>query len=131
MSLKAAGAYLQRLRENKGLSRAEIAKLTQTSASQIFRIEEGKGESRASLVAGFTRAVNGGAEDVFSLLLNPHATADDGLNLAELRIIRGDQALPLLVHPEVASVASRLTDYDLGKWVALGERLIEERKQQK
>jgi hypothetical protein len=32
------------------------------------------------------------------------------------------------VHPEVQSLLMRLTDFEMGKWVAFGERLIQERK---
>jgi transcriptional regulator with XRE-family HTH domain len=129
MSLKASGAYLQHLREHTGLSRAELAEKLSTSPSQVFRIEEGKGETRGSLLAAFIRNVNGSAEDVVNLLLNSRASAEEGVRAAEIWL--GSQQPTHIyrstVHPDVADLAGRLSDYELGRWVAFGQRLLDER----
>lgn len=129
MSLKASGSYLQRLRDNAGLSRAELAEKLGTSPSQIFRIEEGKGETRGSLLAAFIRMVSGSAEDVVTLILDSRAGEEEGVRTANIWLEQHQEA-PIYrssIHPDVVDLAGRLSDYELGRWVAVGQRIIEER----
>lgn len=129
MTLQAAGAYLQRLREEAKISRHALAKMVKTSDSQIIRIEQGEQETRFSLLALIIRAVNAKADDVIDLLLSLDNTVIDGRQRAEhwieQRRLKADRNV--LPHPDVLNLLERLTDYELGRWVALGERLIEER----
>jgi transcriptional regulator with XRE-family HTH domain len=125
MTLQAAGAYIQRLREEARITRHALAKRVNTSDSQVIRIEQGEQETRFSLLALIIRAVDANADDIIDLLLLPDNTSSDG-------ILRADQWIQqrkpkkngtLEPHPDVLSLLSRLTDYELGRWVALGERL--------
>jgi len=128
MSLKATAAYLKLLRENAGISQAELARRTHTSSSQINRLEDAKGEVRASLMASIVRALNASAEDVITLLVDSSATAESGQKLA-MNWLEKRKAEPQTrhhVHPEILALASRMTEFQLGKWVAMGERLIDE-----
>jgi transcriptional regulator with XRE-family HTH domain len=128
MTLPAVGAYLQRLREEARISRHALAKKVDTSDSQIIRIEQGQ-ETRFSLLVMIVRTIGANIDDVIDLTLSPDNTVEDGLQCAELWIERRrsktSEYPPL--HPDVADLLLRLTDYELGRWVLLGERIIEER----
>jgi len=128
MSLQATGAYLKRLREEAKLSRLSLSKKVATSDSQIIRIEEGQ-ETRASLLARIIRVLQASPEDVIDLLTSPDYSGADGIKRAELWIEKRKPNTngTIDVHPDVVNIVSRLTDYELGRWVSLGERIIEER----
>ena len=128
MSLPALGAYLKRLREDAGLSRLGLSKLVNTSDSQIIRIEQGQ-ETRGSLLAKIIKVLNANPEDVVNLLVSSDYTAEDGVYRAELWIEKRKPASngQLVIHPDVQSLVARMTEYELGRWVALGERMLEER----
>jgi transcriptional regulator with XRE-family HTH domain len=128
MTLQAVGAYLQRLREEARISRHALAKKVKTSDSQIIRIELGQ-ETRFSLLVMIIRTVDANIDDVIELTLSTDNTTEDGMQRAELwiesRINNPKEHTSL--HPDVVNLSSRLTDYELGRWVLLGERIIEER----
>jgi transcriptional regulator with XRE-family HTH domain len=83
MSAEAAGAYLWELRKRAKLSRDAVAQRLETSRSQIERIEGGDGETRSSLLLGFTELVGGDVNHVASLFLNEKMKATDGKDLAQ------------------------------------------------
>lgn len=128
--MKAAGAYLRAMRESLGISQAEVARRISISSSQVHRVEEGPGETRATLVAAVAVAVQADAEDVLKLLSDKNANEDTGRALAKSRISsRKGEAIETKaseVHPEIVNLASKMTEFQLGKWVALGERLLGE-----
>jgi len=128
--MKAAGAYLRAMREKLGISQAEVARRINVSSSQVHRIEEGPGETRASLVAAMAVAVEADPEDVIKLLADKSSTEEVGLKTAQYRIKNRnhDISIPptLTVHPEIADIASKMTDFQLGKWVSAGQHILEE-----
>lgn len=128
MSLPATGAYLKRLREDAGLSRLGLSKKVDTSDSQIIRIEQGQ-ETRGSLLARIIRVLEANPGDVIELLASSDYTVDDGVRLANIWIEKRkpNPENQLAIHPDVQNLISRMTEYELGRWVALGERMVEER----
>ena len=81
MSLVAVGAYLKTLRDARGLTLADVASLSQTSETQVIRIESGKIDTRGSLLMRIIHAVEGSADDILRLSLVTEATDGDGLEL--------------------------------------------------
>lgn len=128
MTLQAVGAYLQRLREEARISRHALAKKVETSDSQIIRIEQGQ-ETRFSLLVMIIKTVDANIDDVIELTLSTDNTTEDGIQRAELWIQSrtNKPKAQTSLHPDVVNLLSRLTDYELGRWVLLGERIIEER----
>lgn len=127
MSLPATGAYLKRLREDAGMSRLALSKKVETSDSQIIRIESGQ-ETRGSLLAKIIKVLKANADDVIDLLTSPDYTAEHGTARAEAWIKKRQQVHgTMVVHPDVESLLQRLTEYELGRWVEVGERIIKER----
>jgi transcriptional regulator with XRE-family HTH domain len=129
MSLIATGAYLKRLREEAKLSRLALSKQVNTSDSQIIRIEQGQ-ETRGSLLAMLVKTLNASPDDIIELLVSEKYAESDGISFAELWIEKRKprDISSQEVHPDILNLISRLTDYELGRWVSLGERIIEERK---
>jgi hypothetical protein len=129
MGMKAAGEYLHILREHYPLTLAAAGKRLNTSASLIFRIERGNGETRGTLLVGFIRLVNASPDEVINLLLDPNATAEEGERMARLRIeyLKGAAPPPPVVHPDILHLIEQMTPYDLGKWVAIGQRMAQDR----
>jgi transcriptional regulator with XRE-family HTH domain len=128
MSLSATGAYLKHLREVAGISRLALSKKVNTSDSQIIRIEQGQ-ETRGSLLAKIIKEVNANPDDVVELLVSDDYTVEDGVSRAKLWIEKRKpkQKGQIVIHPDVQSLVSIMTEYELGRWVAAGERMIEER----
>lgn len=129
MSLNATAAYLKYLRERAGMSQAELARRTYTSSSQINRMEDAKGEVRASLMARIVLVLDANPVDIINLLADEKATEDSGQKLAETRYRQRSEAsngLPIAVRPEIVSLASQMSEFQLGKWVALGEKILKE-----
>ena len=92
------GSYIRTLREARGLSREEIAASAGTSGSQVERIENGKQETRSSVLFGLARAVRGNVAQLQELLLDEAAAADDGVVLAKYWLVTkryGDEHRPL------------------------------------
>jgi transcriptional regulator with XRE-family HTH domain len=128
MSLVATGSYLKRLREEAKLSRLALSKQVGTSDSQIIRIEQGQ-ETRGSLIALIVKTLNASPDDIIDLLVSTDYTQEDGLKRAELWI---EKRKPRIlahsnIHPDILNVISQLTDFELGRLSAFGERMIEER----
>jgi transcriptional regulator with XRE-family HTH domain len=128
MSTEAAGAYIKYLREHLGISQSELARRAHTSSSQINRIEEGKGETRASLMAAISRVLEASAEDLFSLLTEGSASEETGRRLAISWLDRrkGDKTAYRSIRPEIVELVARLSEFQLGRWVEMGERILEE-----
>jgi transcriptional regulator with XRE-family HTH domain len=128
MSLSATGAYLKYLREVAGISRLALSKKVDTSDSQIIRIEQGQ-ETRGSLLAKIIKEIDANPDDVIELLISDEYIVEDGINRAKLWVEKRKPKSngQVVIHPDVQTLVSRMTEYELGRWVALGERMIEER----
>lgn len=126
MGVKALGAYLKYFRKQRGLSLTDIADDLDTSSSQIYRVEEGQVDARATLIAGMTSVLKAAPLDVFFLLLLPSDDPSEGERLAIFRLehIEPDDGK---VHPEIKAIALQMTDFDLGKWAEMGSKLLAER----
>jgi transcriptional regulator with XRE-family HTH domain len=88
MGKEAAGAYLQRLREYLNLSRSKIAERLDTNDMQISRVEKGEVDTRVSFMLSIVQLLNGDVTEVTDLLLNDHATIEDGQLIADRRILK-------------------------------------------
>lgn len=92
MSEIAAGAYLRRLRQARGLTIERVAELSQTSVSQISRIETGGQNTRAPLMFRVARTLRASLEDLETLLLGDE-TAEEAVRRAELLLSHESQEL--------------------------------------
>ncbi|HEU4322052.1 MAG TPA: helix-turn-helix transcriptional regulator [Roseiflexaceae bacterium] len=81
--MEAAASYLRTIREARRLSRARVAAIMDVSEMSIWRIEEDRQEPRAERLASFVSAIQGDIRDVYELLVDRHATPDDGRHRAE------------------------------------------------
>ncbi len=81
--MEAAASYLRTIREARRLSRARVAAIMDVSEMSIWRIEEDRQEPRAERLASFVSAIQGDIRDVYDLLVDRHATPDDGRHRAE------------------------------------------------
>ena len=129
MTFKAAGAYIARLRIEAKMSRFALARMVNTSDSNMMRIEQGEQEPRGALLGMIVRKLNANADDLFDLLLSPDTEEQEGTARAEewIKSRVASQNTAQGIHPDIRGLISKMSDYDLGKWVALGERLVEER----
>lgn len=127
MSLVAVGAYLRKLREERGLSRADVIRRVDTNEGQIVRIEAGEVDTRASLFVALTRVLNCNLQHIQDLMLDESATAEDGRALAESWIADG-QSQNITIPDDVADLAQTLAHNPLkmGQWIGFGKRLVEE-----
>ena len=128
MSLTATGAYLKRLREEAGFSRLGLSKKVCTSDSQIIRIEQGQ-ETRGSLLAKIVKVLDANPNDIIEMLVSDTFSDDDGRIRAELWIEKR-KTKPygqIEIHPDVLGLITQMGDYELGRWVLMGERMLEER----
>lgn len=82
MSLAAAGAYLKALRENRGLSQAEIAAAVGSSERTVIRWEKGDSQPDASELMQFVNMVKGSIEQLYRLFLDDSTTVEDGRRMA-------------------------------------------------
>jgi transcriptional regulator with XRE-family HTH domain len=82
-AMEAVGGYLEAHRKQRGLSRVEVAARIGTNEPQVLRIEQGKIDTRSSLLARFAHVVGGDMRVVQRLLLDEGATREDGLRLAQ------------------------------------------------
>ena len=127
MGMKAVGVYLKTLREHRRLSQAALGRLVGVGSAQIFRIEDGNSEPRATILAAVATVLGADSATVIDLLADTDATPDDGRILAEQLIIsHPDDLTARKIRPEIALLASKMTDFQLGKWVAAGERILNE-----
>lgn len=74
----AIGAYLETLRKHHGWTRADVAVRLCTHESQIERVENGKHDTRSSLLFALVHLVGGDLEQVSKLVLDKNATEKDG-----------------------------------------------------
>lgn len=84
--MKAVGAYLQTLREGRGLSRPWVAERAGTNGTNIYRIETLGQEPRPRMLIGFVRAVQGSFDDIDELLEDDNLPVDVGVELARRRL---------------------------------------------
>lgn len=82
VNLAATGLYLRFIREARGLSREQVASEAGTSASQIERIENGKQETRSSVMLAFLKTIRANADHLAWLIRTPDATVEDSQRLA-------------------------------------------------
>lgn len=78
----AVGAYLRSLRAQQGLSQDGLATIVGVAGNTIWKIEAGKQEPRAGLLAAILTAVRGRIEDVHQLITDSGATEATGEALA-------------------------------------------------
>ena len=128
MSKIAVGAYLRRLRENLDLTQIDLALEVHTNESQIIRLEQGRVDTRGSLLMAITRVVQGSADDIFRLSTDQGATAHDGRDLAEAWIRRKENPTADDRDAEIAAInqALRGDDRRLGMWIGYGRGLVDE-----
>lgn len=86
--MQAAMAYLRTLRDSRGLSQADIARVAGVESKQVYRWERGESEPSGSSLMAFVRAVQGRVEDVEDLILGS-ATEDEGKRLANQILSQG------------------------------------------
>lgn len=107
MGRMAAGAYIKELREAKKWSRARVVQElrtyalagdTDTSESQLLRIERGEQETRGTLLVALVRALKGSLDHLADLLLDSDATVADGERVAQLWL--EEQSSKMQVMPE-------------------------------
>lgn len=65
--LKAVGAYLQQLREEKGMSRTQAAAALRTSESQVYVVETGKSNPRATFIFDYGALLGANGEYLMEL----------------------------------------------------------------
>src|SRR5688572_2207965 len=86
MGMKAVGAYLQTLREGRGLSRVWVAEQAGTNDTSIYRVEQRGQEAGPKILIGFVRAVNGSFDDIDELLRDDDLPVDVGVQFAQRRL---------------------------------------------
>jgi transcriptional regulator with XRE-family HTH domain len=78
MSAQTAGAYLQGLREQRGLSRRKVAQALNTNETQIERIDYGSNRVNGELLLSYIRYLGASVRHVTHLMLDvPASPADD------------------------------------------------------
>jgi transcriptional regulator with XRE-family HTH domain len=82
MGLKEAGLYLRIVREARKLSRDEVAKAAGTSTSQIERLENGKQDTRSTVMLALIDTIQANWKDVTFLQRHPTATDADARHRA-------------------------------------------------
>jgi transcriptional regulator with XRE-family HTH domain len=126
MSKAAAAAYLQRLRELRGLSRAHVARLVGTSEMTIYRIESEAQEPKADALMAFLDVISGDVYDIYQLLRATDAPREDGERRADERAkntlaaqaherpkpIRKPQHPDSDLAQEIADLRRRITDLE-------------------
>ncbi len=118
MSTNAVGVYLQTLRDQLHLTRAKMAEEIGTTQNSIWRIESGRQEPGAWLLARIVQRVHGSLEDVLRLAVDATATIEDGRRAAEVA------ARPRFALTERQRTAiAALTSEELDLLVDLAERL--------
>lgn len=82
-NLEVVGAYLRRLREEKGLSVTDVAAQFGTGEGQIRRIELGRIDTRFSMMVSLCEFLEGDIGDIAQLMLSEYATPERAIRLAE------------------------------------------------
>lgn len=70
MSAQTAGAYLQGLRERRGLSRAQVAKALNSNETQIQRIDYGSSRVNGELLLSYAHYLGANLRHVMHLMLD-------------------------------------------------------------
>lgn len=75
------------------------------------------------------KVLHANPEDVIELLVSEGYSEDDGKIRAEewIEKRKPKEQSHKDIHPDILSVITRMSEYELGRWVSLGERIIEER----
>lgn len=74
----AVGAYIRTLRQERGLSQEELARLLDTSQKQVSRWENGEHRPIGETLHALVLAVQGNTNDVTALLADSGATPEHG-----------------------------------------------------
>jgi transcriptional regulator with XRE-family HTH domain len=82
-NLEVVGAYLRRLREEKGLSVTDVASRFGTGEGQIRRIELGRVDTRFSMMVSLCEFLEGDIGDIAQLMISEQATPERAIRLAE------------------------------------------------
>ena len=95
----------------------------------MMRIEQGDQEPRGALLGLIVRKLNANADDLFDLFLNSDIDEQEGIERAESWIDKRttSKSKSQEMYPDIQGLISKMSDYDLGKWVSVGERMLEER----
>ncbi|NJL57267.1 helix-turn-helix transcriptional regulator [bacterium] len=110
MSKAAAAAYLQHLREQRGMSRAAVARVIGATEMTIYRIETEAQEPKAELLMQLVDAIGGDIYDVYELLLLKGMQREDGIRRAMQRAGAQSDYAPLQGTPSLAEELSELRD---------------------
>lgn len=84
--MKAVGAYLETLREARGLSRVWVAEKAGTNDTSVYRVERRGQAAGPKILIGIVRAVRGSFDDVDELLREDDTPETVGRHLAEVRL---------------------------------------------
>ncbi len=106
----AAAAYLQHLREQRGLSRAAVARLIGATEMSIYRIETEAVEPKAELLMQFVDAIGADIYDIYELLLIKGMQREDGIQRAMQRAAAQPNYIPLQGTPSLADEVADLRD---------------------
>lgn len=75
-------AYLRVVREGRGMSQDDVARIAGVKLKQVSRWETGEAEPTATSLAAWIAAVRANANQVTRLFIDPDATPDDARQLA-------------------------------------------------
>lgn len=127
MSKEAVGAYLRTLRESLKLTQVALAEDVETNESQIIRLEQGRVDTRGSLLMAVTQVLGGRPDDIQRLILNPQATARDGIALANMRLWQTEEPMSGVADTDVTDIyqALRSDARRLGLWIGYGRSLVD------
>jgi len=110
MSKAAAAAYLQHLREQRGMSRVAVARVIGATEMTIYRIETEAQEPKAELLMQLVDAIGGDIYDIYELLLIKGMQREDGIQRAMQRAAAQPDYAPLQGTPSLADELSDLRD---------------------
>lgn len=106
----AAGAYIRSVREGRGMTRAELASLLETTETQLFRVESGQQDTRGSSLMRIVSAIGANIKHVYDLLMDESSTAEDGQRLAMQWLSRDDRAMLDSIPDEQIQEVVRILD---------------------
>lgn len=124
MSVKAVGAYIDKLIARHDLKVQEVTDQAGVSANYVWRLRTGAiKEPAAHIIASLTKAVQGSMEDITQLLLDDNATVDDGERAAMAWFAKVPKPPPITLSERQIKVLSSLSPDDLDYVLDLAERL--------
>lgn len=110
MGLRSAMLYLRILREARGLSQADIARVAGVESKQVYRWERGDSEPSASGIAAYRKAVEANSYDL-DILLNEALNDPAPLGpLEDDKIAKRMAESWLKKHPSTQRAINRFTD---------------------